>query len=363
MKINQMEPWYGEEEKKAVMEYLDSGGWLMEYKKTEELEKMIAKYVGSRFCSIVSNGTISLFCALEAYDIGKGDQVICPDYTMIATPNAIKLAGADPIFCDVEEGTFGIDFHDMEKKITDKTKAIMLVSINGRYPHSIFRILEFCKERNIAVIEDAAQSLGSFFDGEHVGTYGDIGSFSFSMPKIITMGQGGALVTDSEYLYNKIEKIKDFGRSQSGVDHHETIGWNFKFTDLQSVFGIEQMKKLPDRVQRKKQIYQWYKKNLENVKGIKFIDTDEEVAPWFIDMLIGEKKRIDFIEYLKKEGIGSRPFYPAIHTQPPYHYVKENFPNSSFISQHGVWLPSASQLTETDVQSICDVIKKFELFI
>jgi len=361
MKINQMEPWYGEEEKKAVIDYLNSGGWMMEHKKTEELEKMIAGYTGSRFCSMVFNGTVSLFCALKAYDIGKGDEVLCPDYTMIATPNAIKLAGADPILCDIEGDTLCIDFHDIERKITDKTKAIMLVSINGRYPHSIIRILEFCKERDIAVIEDAAQSLGSFYDGEHVGTLGDIGSFSFSMPKIITMGQGGALVTDSEFLYQQIEMIKDFGRPQPGVDYHEIIGWNFKYTDLQSVFGIEQMKKLPERVERKKLIYQWYKENLDNVNGISFIDTDEDVAPWFIDILV-DKKRSEFIEYLKKEGIGSRQFYPAIHTQPPYHYVNGDFQNSSYISQHGVWLPSASQLTESDVLSVCNVIKQFEHF-
>lgn len=356
MKINQIEPWYGEEERKAVIDYLNSNGWLMEYKKTEELERMIADYTGSRFCSILCNGTMTLFTALKAYNIGHGDEVLCPAYSMIASATSISLTGAKPVFCDVERNTFCIDFEDIKKKITDKTKALMLVSINGRYPNGIHQIIELCNENDIVIIEDAAQSLGSFYDGEHVGTYGVIGSFSFSYPKITSAGQGGALVTDSEYLYKQIEMIKDFGRPQSGVDQHEIIGWNFKYTDLQSVFLIEQMKKLPERVKLKKQLYQWYKEELEEVKDIEFIETDPEACPMFVDIL--SKGRETIIDGLQRNDIGVRRFYPTITSQKPYLGFSGEFPNADYIARYGLWLPSSLNLHVENVIFICDTIKR-----
>lgn len=248
--INQMEPWYGKEEIAAITNYLRSGGWLMEFKKTRELEQMICDFTGAKYCSVVSNGTVSLFIALKAVGVGEGDEVIIPDYTMIASPNAVILAGAKPVFVDVDE-SICLDPENVEKAITKKTKAVMHVSINGR-AGKLKEIKSLCKKKGLILIEDAAQSMGSYYQEKHLGTYGAIGSFSFSVPKIVTMGQGGALITNNKALYKRICKIKDFGRIGSGIDVHDQLGWNFKFTDLQSVFGIEQMKKLPFRVRRKK---------------------------------------------------------------------------------------------------------------
>jgi len=357
--INQMEPWIGQEEKKAVAEYLDSGAWLTEFKKTREFEEKIANYVGSKYCSVVSNGTISLFCALKALDIGDGDEVIVPDYTMIASANAIILAGAKPVFVDIDKKSLCLDFDLIKNAITRKTKAIILVSINGRCP-DVKKFRQLASEKNIFLIEDAAQSLGSKYAGKHLGTFGDIGSFSFSTPKIITTGQGGALVTDNEEIYKKILKIKDFGRQKSGVDIHETLGYNFKFTDLQAVIGIEQMKKLDFRAERKKQIYSLYKKLLKEVQDVEFIQTDsKDTSPWFIDVLVPTGKREKLIAFLKESAIGSRPFYPAIHTQPPYKWVEGNFENSQYISERGLWLPSSSFLMDEDINYICGKIKDF----
>lgn len=354
-----MEPWIGEEEKDAVAEYLNSGGWLTEFLKTREFEKMLASYTGSKFCSVVSNGTISLFCALKALDIGESDEVIVPDYTMIASANAIVLAGAKPVFVDIDKKSLSLDFDLTKNKITQKTKAIILVSINGRCP-DVEKFQQLCKEKNIFLIEDAAQSLGSKYRRKHLGTFGDVGSFSFSTPKIITTGQGGALITDNEEIYKKILKIKDFGRQKSGVDIHETIGYNFKFTDLQAVIGIEQMKKLDFRVERKKQIYSLYKKSLKEVQGVEFIETDlQDTSPWFIDILVPPEKREKLIASLKENGIGSRTFYPAIHTQVPYSWVKGNFKNSEYISSRGLWLPSSSFLSDEDVKYVCRLVKNF----
>ena len=354
--INQMEPWIGDEEKQAMMDYLDSGGWLTEFKKTREFEQMIGDYVGSKFVSVVNNGTVSLFIACMALGIGSGDEVIVPDYTMIASANAVVLAGAQPFFVDVDRRNLCIDLELAEEAVTEKTKAIMLVTINGRYP-DMEKAVALAKKHNLFLIEDAAQSLGSRYQGKHLGTFGDVGSFSFSVPKIITTGQGGALVTDNEELYEKIRRIKDFGRSQGGIDYYETLGYNFKFTDLQAVIGIEQMKKLDWRVQRKKEIFARYQSQLEDVSEVEFIETNlADTPPWFIDILVPNP--LALMEYLKEQGIGSRPFYPPLHSQPPYGLAGE-YPNTEYVSVHGLWLPSSSFLSDEDIGYICENIWHF----
>lgn len=359
-RINQMEPWLGEEEKKSMIEYLDSGGWLTEFKKTREFEQLIAEYVGCEYACVVSNGTVSLVIALMALGIGKGDEVIVPDYTMIASANAIVLAGAKPVLVDIDQKNLCLDLDQAEKAVTPNTKAVVFVSLNGRHP-DMDELKSFARKHNLYIVEDAAQSLGSRYKGIHSGVFGDIGSFSFSVPKIITTGQGGALVTNSKELYGRIKKIKDFGRIKSGVDYHDIFGFNAKFTDLQAVIGIEQMKKLDWRVKRKKDIYSQYRHLLQDINQIRMIDTNlDDCSPWFIDILLqNEDQRDGLAVYLNEKGIGSRPFYPPIHTQPPYHGAKGFFKNSEYVSQRGLWLPSSSSLTDYQVNGVCTEIKKF----
>jgi perosamine synthetase len=353
--INQMEPWIGEEERKAVDEYLGSGGWLTEFKKTAEFARMIGDYVGSKHCFILANGTVTLYTALAAVGVGPGDEVIVPDYTMIATPNSVVLAGAKPVFVDVDPSNLCLDLDLAEAAITPRTKAIMLVSINGRAP-DMRRALEIARKHNVFLIEDAAQSLGSRWQGKHLGSFGVIGSFSFSAPKIITTGQGGALVTDDDELAERIRQIRDFGRRKSGVDFHLSIGYNFKFTDLQAVIGVEQMKKLDWRVQRKKEMFALYRTLLHDLEEVKFLPTSEEVPPWFIDVLVPDPAGLG--EYLKNHEIGSRPFYPALHSQPAYNWPG-SYPNAEYAAQHGLWLPSSSFLTDQQVGTICSGIRMY----
>lgn len=356
-----MEPVIGKEEQTAMSDYLKSGGWLTEFKKTKELEEMIAQYTGAKHACMVSNGTVSLFIALLALGIGKGDEVLVPDLTMIASANTVILSGAEPIFVDINKENLSIDLNLAQKAITDRTRAMMFVSLNGRSPN-MDDVIYFCKKNNLYLIEDAAQSLGSTWNGKHMGTFGEIGSFSFSSPKVITTGQGGALVTDSDILIEKIRHIKDFGRSKSGVDDYITLGYNFKFTDLQSVIGIEQMKKLPWRVERKKEIYNLYLAQLSSVSQIQFISTNlKNTSPWLIDVLA--ERRDELITYLLENQIGSRKFYPAIHTQAPYkdlqRYRDSQYPISEAVSSKGIWLPSSSILKNEEVSQVCDAIKKF----
>ncbi len=357
--IMQMQPWFGDEEKRAISEYLDEGGFMTEFKRTEKFEQMIAEFTKSKHCIVVNNGTISLTLAAISLGIGPGDDVLVPNYTMIASPNSVKMIGANPVFVDVEDETLCMDVRLAEKALTKKTKAVMLVTANGRYPKAgIQAFKDLCKKQGLPLIEDAAQSLGSYFpDGKHIGVHGDIGSFSFSSPKIISTGQGGCLITDSDELANKLRRLKDFGRSGGGTDVHDTIGYNFKFTELQACLGIEQMKKLPARINRKKEIAKRYEKNLSAVKGLQlFKHNFDHTVPWFIDSLC--ERRADLQAFLKDKKIGTRVMYPAINQQKAYQ-VPGEFPVSSKIGEQGLWLPSANQLTDNQVDRICKCIREF----
>ena len=340
-----MEPWIGKEEKEAIDEILESG-WITEGQITKKFEELIARFVGSKYAHVLSNGTVTLFVALKALGIGKNDEVIVPDFTMVASPNAVIMAGATPILVDIDKDNLCLDLKIIEKKISKRTKAIIPVPFNGRSPN-MENLLALAKKYKLFVIEDAAQALGCFYKGKHLGTFGEVGSFSFSTPKVITTAQGGALVTDSKILSEKITRIKDFGRLNRNSQDHDEIGYNFKFTDIQAALGIAQMGKLKWRLKRKKEMYELYLKNLKEVSSIKFVDTDlKQTSPWFIDIFVDDPLKLS--TYLKSKNIGTRLFYPAIHTTKPYR-TSERFPNSLWVSQHGLWLPSSTFLLDSDI--------------
>ncbi len=356
--INQAEPWLDDKEATAINDYLKSGGWLTEFKKTAELEKLISEFTGANYCSMVCNGTVSLTIALMALGLQKGDDVIVPDFTMIASSNAVILGGGRPVLVDVEPENLCLDLRSLKSSVTEKTKGIILVTINGRYPSKYEEITDYCQRENLFVLEDAAQSLGSFKGGKHLGTFGDIGSLSFSSPKIITTGQGGALITDSEELHARIRALKDFGREKGGTDHHDSIGYNFKFTDLQAVIGIEQMKKLPYRVKRKKDIFRLYQDLLKNVDQLSLLPTNlVDATPWFIDIYVPDPLALH--DYLKNNNIGSRSIYPPIHMQPAYKDYQGSFPVTERLSAQGLWLPSSSRLKDSQIEYVCDTIKDY----
>lgn len=363
--IPQMEPWFDEREKKAINDYMGEGGWLTEFKRTAKFEELIANYTGAKYCVVVNNGTISLTLAAMAAGVQAGDEVIVPNFTMIASPNSVKMFGAIPVFVDVEPETLCLDIEKVKRAITPKTKAIMLVLANGRYPKvGIDAFVNLCKEKNLVLLEDSAQSLGSFYpDGRHQGTVGAVGSFSFSAPKIITTGQGGALITNDDDIIYRLKRLKDFGRSGGGNDVHDSIGYNFKFTELQACIGLVQMEKLEWRVQRKKEIYTLYKQLLTDVPQVKFFEQNLScTTPWFIDVLAENKLGLQ--AYLKEKGIGTRVMYPPINRQIAYVNVfgdpdDSQFPVSNLVGERGLWLPSASQLTDEEIARICNAIKSY----
>lgn len=356
--INQMEPSFDENERDALEMYMREGGWGTEFRKTREFEDMIKEYTGARHCWITTNGTVSLSAALLAVGVRSGDEVLCPDYTMVATPNAAELIGAKAVFVDIDRTTLCMNLDTIKKTISEKTKAVLYVSINGRCAEDMEAIASFCCERGVHLIEDAAQSLGSFCKGKHLGRFGEIGSFSFSAPKIITTGQGGALITDNDELSERIKRIRDFGRDTGGSDHYLVKGWNFKFSDFQAVIGIEQMKKLPQRVERKKEMGRLYDRLLSGICGVELIKTNyENTSPWFFDILCD--RRDELKAYLKEHGVGSREFYPPLHSEPAYGYNHLDFPIAQEISKKGLWLPSSIRVTDEQIKYVCGCIKAF----
>lgn len=358
--INQMEPWFDTQEQEALNSYMSEGGWVTEFKKTFEFQDLISKFTGAKHCFVVNNGTVSLSIMAMAAGISPGDEVLVPNYTMVATPNSLRMFGARPKFIDVDPRTLCISLDEIKKNITSKTKAVFLMNANGRYPVDICEIVSYCKDNHLILLEDSAQALGSFYnDGVHQGRKGIAGSFSFSAPKIISTGQGGAIITDDDELAHNVSRLKDFGRSGGGTDVHEVIGFNFKFTDIQAVIGIVQMGKLEWRVQRMKEIYTRYKENLAPIEEVCFFDQDlENTTPWFID--IKAENRDELMVSLKRNEIGSRVMYPPINKQKAYN-VKGEHKVSNEIGEKGLWLPSSSKLTDDQIDFICEKITRFYL--
>jgi perosamine synthetase len=357
--INQMEPWFGSEEKEALNQYMEEGGWLTEFKRTAEFEQRIAEFTGAKYSFVVNNGTISLTLLALAAGIKSGDEVLVPNYTMIATPNSVKMFGAVPVFVDVEHETLCMDIECARRAITSNTRAILFVNANGRNPKAgIEEFIKLCDEKNILFLEDSAQSLGSFFpNGKHQGTAGLAGSFSFSAPKVISTGQGGAIITNDDEMAYRLKRLKDFGRSGGGNDVHDSIGYNFKFTEMQAVIGNEQMKKLPWRVKRKKEILQQYRESLSDIKEISFFEQDlKHTTPWFVDILADDRENLQ--KYLKENNIGTRIMYPPINKQEAYNIPGEH-PVSNLVGENGLWLPSAAQLTNDQIETITTAIRNY----
>jgi perosamine synthetase len=359
--IMQMRPHFGEEERAALLKYNFEDGFLTEYLETERFEKKLAAVLGVRSTSAVNNGTIALSIAALAVGVSVGDEVIVPNFTMIATPNSMRLIGANPVFCDVELDTWCLDRNKIREKITHKTKAVVIVLANGRYPsYDVDDLRQELNHLGIQLIEDAAQSLGSKYpDGNAIGTKGNVATLSFSAPKIISTGQGGLVFSRDNEVVERAKKLKDFGRSSGGNDYHPTFGINCKFTDLQAIIGCVQLERLNDRVTRRIEQHKLYVELLGELQNVIIPENDYgSTVPWFTDIIVNDREAL--MQYLKNKNIGSRAVYPEINKQPIY-FEDEVFPNSALISRKGVWLPSHFGVTDQAIRKICRTIRDFYL--
>ncbi len=352
--IYQIKPVIGKKEKNNLINYIKKDNWITEHTVTENFEKNFSKFTNSKHCICFPNGTITMSSILDCLDLKKDDEVLVSNYTMVATANVAKFVGLKVRLVDISDKDLCMSPDDLIKKINKKTKVEIYTHMNGRVGQ-IDHIKNICKRKKLFLIEDAAHAIGSYKNKTHVGNSGIAGSFSFSMPKLITMGQGGAVITNNTKLARRLRLYKNFGRKKSGEDVHKYIGYNFKITDMQSMLGLEQLKTINWRIKKKKNIFARYKDKLKNNSKIKFFDIKNGETPWSVDIYLKEVKEVK--KMLKKNNILTRYVYPPLNSQKIYNHFK-NLPISNFYCNRGLWLPSSLDLKNKDIDRICSLINK-----
>jgi len=248
--IPQIEPWIDNRELYYLKKVVEST-YVTENKLTKEFENRVKESTGSKYAIAYTNGTMALYACLKALGIKRSDKVIVPNMTFVATANAVIMAGATPVFCEVQEDTFCMDPEQLKGLIDPYTKAIIPVHLYGQAAN-MDSIMAIANDKNIPIIEDAAQGVGVKYKDKHVGTFGDMGILSYYGNKTITCGEGGIILTDSEDLAKACYRLKNHGRDTKGIFKHDHIGYNFSFTEMQAAIGLAQMDKLPDIISKKR---------------------------------------------------------------------------------------------------------------
>jgi perosamine synthetase len=357
-------PWWapqiGPHEYPLLREVLESN-YVNEGQVAEEFERRIAELLGVKHAVMVTSGTAAIAVALLGAGVQPGDEVIVPDITFIATANAAVLAGARPVLVDIDPRTLNMDVEAVCRAITPRTRAIVPVHVSGRAA-DIDALMQLAAVHGLAVVEDAAEGFVSRNKGRYLGTIGHAGCLSFSPNKTITTGQGGAILSNDDEMHVRLRELKDQGRPVRGTggdDIHHTIGFNFKFTNLQAALGLGQLNYLQERLERARRTYRQYAAGLSGVPGITLpgFDIDKGECPQWTDALVERRDGLD--RYLLSRDIHCRRFWFPLHTQAPYRQPDEAFPNSTAVSRQALWLPSAFSLTDADVERVCSQIRAF----
>ncbi len=352
-------PKIDEEEIENVIRVLKSG-IIAHGEVVREFEEKFRDYLGVRYSVAVSNGTVALDVALKACRIGEGDEVITTPFTFIATANAILFQNAKPVFADIDERTFNIDPDEVLEKITPKTKAIVGVHIFG-HPFDVDAILEICEDHNLILIEDSAQAHGAEYKGRKVGTFG-IGCFSFYATKNMTTGEGGMITTNDDEIAKRCRLIRSHG--EIGKYNHVELGYNYRMTNIQAAIGLAQLKKLDDMNEKRRKNAEYLNRHLKVEGLIKPYEAKhvKHVYHQYVVRLTEDfpMSRDDFMEYLRRNGIGCAIHYPKpIYKQPLY--VRLGFgdyrcPVAEEASLQVLSLPVHPALSGEDLRHIVEVV-------
>lgn len=355
------EPVLGEHVEHNVLQCLKTNWISSKGQFIDQFEHAFADWTGSKFADSVSNGTVALHLALLGLDIKAGDEVIVPTFTYIASVNAIAYVGAIPVFVDSLETSWQIDPADIERKITPKTKAIMAVHLYGQ-PADMHTIMAIADKYGLKVIEDAAEAFGSKIGSQHVGTFGDVATYSFFGNKTITTGEGGMVVTNDEVLYKRMKKLKGQGLAGTKEYWHDEIGYNYRMTNICAAIGLAQIGEADSILDKKRMVAQWYREGLEGLPLTVFWETDDCTSSFWMNCIsVNDGSLRDALrQALADNGVETRPaFYPA-HTMPMYsQYALSSYPIADKLSKSALNLPSSPALMEEDVLFICQVIKSF----
>jgi len=355
-------------EKNFVMECLDNNWIGPNGKFCKGLEKQFKDYCNVKYASVVNSGTAALHLGLLSLGIGKGDEVICPDFTMIACTNSIIYTGAIPVFVDADLNTWNMDVNKIEEKITNKTKAIMVVDIYGN-PNDADKINEIAKKHNLKVINDACESFGADYKGKKVGSLYDVTCFSLYSNKTVQCGNGGVIVTDDEKIDKKCKLLRDHAFEKPRFIHNE-IGYNYKLTDIQAAIAVAQMNQADKLVKARINNAKLYNEQLKDIKGITLppdclYGTN---VHWMYGILVDKEvygmDKDSLMEVLKRTGIETRSFFYPSNKQPVYQKMKNieckgKYPISDILYEKGLYLPSSSNLTQIEINKVCEAIKSF----
>jgi len=354
-------------EEKYVLDCIRTGWISSEGPYIKKFEEQFAAYVGRKEGIAVANGSAALDIIVKAMNIGKGDEVIMPAFTIISPAQSVVSVGAIPVLVDSDPETWNIDVTKIEEKITPRTKAILVVHIYG-LPVDMDPILLLCKKYNLLLIEDAAEMHGQTYNGKKCGSFGDASIFSFYPNKHITTGEGGMIVVDNENLAKRSRKLRNLAFDPNGRRFvHEEIGWNYRMTNMQAALGVAQLEKVDFHIERKFQMGKRYNDGLRNLEGFQLpFDT----APyanniyWVYGLVANsEKNAIAAVKHLSTNGIGTRPFFWPIHEQPVFLkmglFQNERYPVAERIARNGFYLPSGLALTNEEIDIVISKMLAF----
>jgi len=361
------EPLLNGNEKKYLEECIDTGWISSEGPFVKKFENDFAKRVKRKFGISVCNGTVALDVAVQALEIGPGDEVIMPTFTIISCASAIVRAGAKPVLVDSDLKTWDMQVEQIENKISPRTKAIMIVHIYG-LPVDIQPIKDLAEKHNLLVIEDAAEVIGQTYDDKPCGSFGDISTFSFYPNKHITTGEGGMVLTDNPELAEKCQSLRNLCFQPQQRFNHKELGWNFRFSNTQAAIGLAQLEKLDDAVNRKREIGYRYYDNLKDLTSIQLPKLQNDHAKnifWIFGIVLKEDKFEDaksVMKILKKKNIGTRPFFWPMHEQPVFHkmglFQNESHPNAELLARKGFYIPSGLAITDDQIDHVSETLRK-----
>jgi perosamine synthetase len=348
------EPLLDGNEKKYLIECIETGWISSEGPFVKMFEERFAERVSRKYGIAVANGSVALDASVVALGLGPGDEVIMPTFTIISCAAAIVRAGAKPVLVDCDPFTWNMVPEQVAEKITSKTKAIMVVHIFG-LPVDIDPILDLAEKHGLFVIEDAAQMHGQTYKGRPCGSFGHLSTFSFYPNKHVTTGEGGMIVTDDPLLADKCRSLRNLCFKPEQRFVHDELGWNFRMTNLQAALGVAQLERLDDFVRIKKSMGANYSALLRNVLGIQLPVESKDYAEniyWVFGVVLGEEIAFDAkgaMERLTHAGVGTRPFFWPMHEQPVFKkmglFAGETYPVAEHIARRGFYIPSGIALT------------------
>lgn len=357
-------PQLGALEKKYLTRAIDAGYVSTAGPFVSQFEEKFARYVGTKKAISTQSGTAALHMALHELGIGKGDEVIVPVLTFVATVNPVVYVGAKPVFVDVDRQTWNIDVTKIEQSITKKTKAIIPVHLYGN-PCDMATIMDIAKRHRLYVIEDATESLGAMYTDKHTGTLGDLGCFSFNGNKTITTGGGGMVVGNNVKHIDHIKFLVNQARDESRGYYHPEVGFNYRMTNVEAAIGLAQMERLSDFVCKRKEFHSIYENELQPVRGIRFqAQTSGAQGCRWLSCIVFEKNiNIQVLQKkLKSQGVPTRRIFMPVTEFPHYKdYTKTSYPNALSIHERGLCLPGSSMNSKKEILYICKTLKKILL--